>query len=280
MRRGSWPPFFLLALLILAFQLIPSLDALGPGRPALAAAQEPGQEPDPEAEQAKEYFRQGLSAARDKAYEDAIQFFQASLRLKPQIAFTHINLGYTYQKLGRLSEAEQAYRKAISLMPNSPQVHLNLGNVLKATGRLAEAERAFKEAIRLKPDFARAHNNLAWLWVSSKGPAFRHPREAMVHAKEAVRLTERMSSGPLDTLAETHYALGQCWDAVQIEEEAVDQASDIGPYKKSLRRFMLCLDAQRAARDGNLAKARQRWQKILYFNSEDWRARQELARLQ
>ena len=271
MRRHLW----LLALLV----IIPSIGPLGPLQPSRAAEEEPASKPDPQAKKALEYFRFGLGASRAGSYERAIKWFEDSERLKPGFAPVYLSLGYAYEKVGRLAEAETASREAIRLQPAIPRSHVNLGNVVKALGRLAEAERAYREAIRLDPEFARAHNNLAWLWVSSPDPAFRHPQEALPHAKKAVRLTERLDAGPLDTLAEVHYALGRCLKAIWTEEEAIDQAPGSAAHKASLKRFKLCRDAMWAARDGDVAKARRRWREILALSSEDWKAREELSRL-
>jgi Flp pilus assembly protein TadD len=235
---------------------------------------------DPETKQAIAYFREGLSAVRAGAYEEAIRWFNASRMLKPNAVPVHINLGYAYEKAGKLKEAERSYREAIRLKPDFAPAYLNLGNVLKAQRRLAEAEKAYLEALRLDPEFARAHNNLAWLWVSSPDPSLRRLEEALAHAKEAVRLTERMEAGPLDTLAEVHYAQGRCLQAIWIEQEALEADPQNPSLRRSLKRFKLCRDAKWAARDGDKAKARQRWLKILKLAPNDWRAQMELARLQ
>ncbi|MCH6566927.1 MAG: tetratricopeptide repeat protein [Nitrospinae bacterium] len=271
MRRHLW----LLALLV----IILSLGPFGPLQPIHAAEEEPASRPDPQAKKALEYFRFGLGASRAGSYERAIKWFEDSERLKPGFAPVYLSLGYAYEKVGRLAEAETASREAIRLQPALSGAHVNLGNVLKALGRLAEAERAYQEAIRLDPKLSRGHNNLAWLWVSSSDPAFYHPKEALAHAQEAVRLTERMDAGPLDTLAEVHYALGRCLKAIWTEEEAIAEAPGNAAYKASLKRFKLCRDAMWAARDGDVAKARRRWREILALSSEDWKAREELSRL-
>ena len=253
----------------------------GISKPALGAEAE-GEalyEKDPVLEQAIQYYKEGLRAARAGAYEEAIQWFNASLKVKPEGLSPRFSLGYVFEKTGRLAEAEQSYRDVITVQPDNPKGHLNLGNVLETQGRLAEAEQSYQEALKLSPDFARAHNNLAWLWVSANDPAYRHPEEALIHAEEAVRLTERMDAGPLDTLAETYYVSGQCLKAVWTSQEAVSEEPEEAQYKRSLNRFKLCRDAQWAARDGDVGRAQALWQKVLQLRPDDWYARQELERL-
>lgn len=256
------------------------LVALGAFPAGPAAQEEPPAEPDPATKQSIQYYKEGVRAARSGAYEEAIKWFEASLRLRPDVTAPRFSLGYVLEKTGRLQEAEQAYRYVIDHQPGNPKAYLNLGNVLESQGRLAEAEAAYLEAIRLNPEFARAHNNLAWLWVSSEDPSLRKPQAALEHAEKAVHITERMEAGPLDTLAEVYYNLGECLKAVWTAQEAVREEPEEPRYRKSLKRFELCRDAGWAARDGDLARAQRLWREVLEVSPDDRRARQELARLQ
>ena len=61
---------------------------------------------------------------------------------------------------GQLDEAIAGYREAIRLEPDYAEAHYNLGIALQDKGQLDEAIAAYREAIRLKPDSAEAHYNL------------------------------------------------------------------------------------------------------------------------
>ena len=54
----------------------------------------------------------------------------AALRLKPQYAPTHRNLGFAYQSSGRLDEAILQYRELIRLKPDHPEGYNNLAMIL------------------------------------------------------------------------------------------------------------------------------------------------------
>ncbi len=60
----------------------------------------------------------------------------------------------------RLEEAAASYRQALRLKPDYAEAHNNLGVVLKELGQLDEAVASYQQALRLKPDYAQAHNNL------------------------------------------------------------------------------------------------------------------------
>ena len=49
------------------------------------------------------------------------------------------------------------------LRPDFAEVHNNLGNTLMQLGRLDEAQAQYEETLRLKPDYLPARNNLARL---------------------------------------------------------------------------------------------------------------------
>jgi tetratricopeptide (TPR) repeat protein len=91
---------------------------------------------------------------------EAIDAKKRAVKLVPQDAEAHYNLGITLQELDRLEEAEASYRQATALKPGYFKAHNNLGNVLKILDRLEEAEVSLRQAIKFKPDFAEPHNNL------------------------------------------------------------------------------------------------------------------------
>ncbi len=57
-------------------------------------------------------------------------------------------------------EAVAHYQQALRLRPDFADAHNNLGEALREQGHLAESVARYQEALRLKPDYAEAHNNL------------------------------------------------------------------------------------------------------------------------
>lgn len=57
-------------------------------------------------------------------------------------------------------EAEAEYRAAVKLKPDHAQSHVELGNALLSRGEPAEAAAEYREAAKLNPDYAEAHCNL------------------------------------------------------------------------------------------------------------------------
>src|SRR5208282_5923149 len=54
----------------------------------------------------------GLVSAGKKHYDEAIEYFQRSMRLRPNYTDAHLNLGRLYEDLGRPSESEPQLRTA------------------------------------------------------------------------------------------------------------------------------------------------------------------------
>lgn len=91
---------------------------------------------------------------------EAVSANQNAVRLGPNDAEAHNNLGNSLLATERLDEAEASYRKAITLKASFAEAHNNLGNTLKHKGLLNESEVSLRQAIALNSKSARAHNNL------------------------------------------------------------------------------------------------------------------------
>jgi Tfp pilus assembly protein PilF len=72
-------------------------------------------------------------------------------------------------QLDRDSEAVQAFQAVLRLEPDAADVHNNLGGLLAKGGRLAEARAQFEEAVRLKPDYREARTNLERVEAMEQG---------------------------------------------------------------------------------------------------------------
>jgi tetratricopeptide (TPR) repeat protein len=93
--------------------------------------------------------------------QEAVEVYQAILKIRPQHAPALINLGTIHYNLRRYEEAEAHYRKATIADPEYALAFFDLGNVLDEMQRLTEATAAYQEAVALVPQYADAHYNLA-----------------------------------------------------------------------------------------------------------------------
>jgi tetratricopeptide (TPR) repeat protein len=109
--------------------------------------------------------------------------YRATLRIKPDHAQAHNNLGNALARRGELEGAIHHFREAIALDPGFAKAQNNLGNALQAQGKLEEAAKAYRRALAIDPDYAIAHHNLAGT-LDSLG----RPEEAAAHYRSAIRI--------------------------------------------------------------------------------------------
>ncbi len=137
----------------------------------------------------------GRGAEAKAVLARAVAACREAIRMKPDDALAHLNLGYALGNSGDVRGAIAEYREAIRLKPDYAEAHSNLGNALRGSGDVRGAIAACREAIRLRPDLAEAHSNLG-LALDNSGDV----RGAIAACREAIRLK------PDDAL--THYNLG------------------------------------------------------------------------
>jgi len=92
--------------------------------------------------------------------DEAAACFERALDQKPDWAEVHSNLGNVFQTQGRLEEAAACQQRALSIKPDCAEACSNLGNIRQAQNQLDDAVACYERALALKPDYADAHNNL------------------------------------------------------------------------------------------------------------------------
>ncbi len=149
----------------------------------------------------------GRPGARE-ILEKAVAEGRALVRLTPDDALAHRNLGHALQILGKLDESILELREAIRLEPDDPGTHVFVGDALLLRGKLDESAAAYREAIRLKADYADAHNLLGQV-LTHQGK----PDQAVAECREAIRLNPES--------AKFHVTFGLALNGQQKKEEAI-----------------------------------------------------------
>jgi len=162
-------------------------------------------------------FRElGQEDRAEEALDRAISTFREAIRLEPDLAVVHGNLGNALLAKGDPDGAIASYREAIRLGADSAVVHYNVGNALTTKGDLDGAIVSYREAIRLNPDDASAHNNLGSR-LSDKGDL----DGGIASFREAIRLKP--------DYAGAHYNLGS------VLSDKGDPDGAIASYREALR---------------------------------------------
>ncbi len=157
----------------------------------------------------------GLACYQQKNFNDAVVLFQKAVRLKPDAAYYHVNMGNALYGLKKNRDALVCYTAAVKLQPgntaalfncgitsyetgdlhsavdyytrtlavdtSNAYAHNNLGNALRELGKTHEAAEHYRRAIQYKPDYAFAHNNIANILKieNNTESAFEHYKKAL-----------------------------------------------------------------------------------------------------
>jgi Tfp pilus assembly protein PilF/4-amino-4-deoxy-L-arabinose transferase-like glycosyltransferase len=121
-----------------------------------------------------------------KAYEGSgenkksVQYYEAALKIVPNFALAHNNIGTILMNNGRKREAIHHFHQAISTEPDFADAYNNLGAALSSVGKRSEAIRHLEKALLMKPNNANIHNNLgvAFFKEGRLEKAFSHFQQA------------------------------------------------------------------------------------------------------
>jgi len=94
---------------------------------------------------------------REEKLEKAKVCYEQQVRLKPQMAEGHLNLGSVLRRLGDRARAEKEYRAALAVDPAMGEAAANLSRLLGESGRAEEGARTVEEALRAGAESADLH---------------------------------------------------------------------------------------------------------------------------
>ena len=180
--------------------------------------------------------------------DESIAAYREAIRIKPDLAFAYNNLGASLQDQGKQNEAVAAYREAVRIKLDFAVAHLNLGVALRALGKAEEAADACREAIRLKPDYADAHVNLG-IALGDLGKA----EEAADACREAIRLKPDLASAhynlgiALHVQGKLEEAADACREAIRLKPDFAEAHVNLGVVLRDLGKAEEAADAYREA---------------------------------
>jgi len=102
-------------------------------------------------EDEKEMIANAQELARAGQHEEAVEAFEAALRVLPEDADLWHDLGAELAACGRDEEAVNALRRSIDLDANSAYAYISLARAMTRLGRTADAESVYQAGIRVNP---------------------------------------------------------------------------------------------------------------------------------
>jgi membrane associated rhomboid family serine protease/Tfp pilus assembly protein PilF len=188
--------------------------------------------------------KRGYDAMRSNHNEEALKWLQTAASYHANPASCVTDLGYTYQSMGKNTQAFAEYRKAADKGDDEGEYY-SAKMYESGDGTPKDAKQAvywYRKAA--DQGSADQLNNVAWAFATSSEPGVRNPEAALEYAQKAVK-AEKGDPRPhiLDTLAEAYYVNGQYKNAVQTEKRALElvTAQEKGNYVTSLEKYQIAL---------------------------------------
>ena len=176
----------------------------------------------PESHQAQNLL--GLMLGRKGAPgDDVLAALRAAIRIRPDYAEAHNNLGLVLIQSGKDEEGIAALREAVRLAPTYAEARTNLGAALTPTDTEA-AIKELEEAVRLAPGSVKALFNLAVAYGTS---AAHGPRKEIEHLEKVIELAPDFPRAHL-ALGKALLQEGKAADAVAALQNAVKLDPDSG----------------------------------------------------
>jgi tetratricopeptide (TPR) repeat protein len=152
-----------------------------------------------------------MSYVKRGMYREAVETFKKAVKVHPNFAEAHYNLGVAYEKIGKYEDAIEACKKVIRITPNYAMAYNHLGVVYTRLRMYWEAVEAHKQAVRINPDYANAYYNLGNTYLRFLGMH----REAV-----EVRIKPDDAEAHYD-LGTAYYKLGMYREAIEVLKEAI-----------------------------------------------------------
>jgi len=103
----------------------------------------------------------GVLLLESNNFDRAKQLFQKAIRIQPNYAPAHNNLGIIFNALEEAQKAISSYQKAIRIKPNYAHAHNNLGMVFVELGEFEKAISSYQMSVKYEPE------NLAYFYYLS-----------------------------------------------------------------------------------------------------------------
>jgi Tfp pilus assembly protein PilF len=108
---------------------------------------------------AKAHNNLGVQYFNRNDFEEATRQYHLAEAIKPDYPDLLNNLGTLMAREGKMEEAVEDYRRAVTLSPLNPEIRNNMGLILRAQGKISEAIAEYDRVIQLYPSNADAHFN-------------------------------------------------------------------------------------------------------------------------
>ena len=158
-----------------------------------------------------------------------IAYCKKGLKVDPQNALSHFNMGNALWAAGNLEAAITSFKKALSIEPDYTEAHYSMGNVLQDNHDPEAAIISYRKALRIQPNFAHAYNNMGNA-LKKKGDF----GAAIISYKQALKINPNLTEtcnnlgNILDQNGDTTAALESFKQALNTKPDCTETYNNIG----------------------------------------------------
>ncbi len=157
----------------------------------------------------------GLALSDIGKREQAIEHYERAIEIEPDFVNARVDLGIDLGGLGRSGDAVRELSHVLAIQPEHALANFNLGLIHRQRGELDAAIANLRRAVDANPHHASAHLGLGSL-LASQGEF----EEAVRHFREALRIDPRNPSTHVQ-LGAVHAISGRLGDAIHEFETAL-----------------------------------------------------------
>lgn len=202
----------------------------------------------------------GVVRARQRRYDEAVEFLRGAAAAEPASLRHHIALGHVLVAAVRFPEAADAYQVAGRIDPKWPGLLLAYSDAAYRAGRHEEAERAARQLIAETPS-AEAWDALSCaLRGQGKGG------EALAAAEEALKLKPK-NLNALNSKGAALLLLRRGEEALQVFDALVVRGA-YTPVLSLNRGDALALLGRKAEAEAVYAEAARRWPNAVHLHQQ------------
>jgi protein O-mannosyl-transferase len=169
-----------------------------------------------------------MTVNQHKVWANNIALWEDAVVHAPQKARPHFNLGQAYQDVGRYPEALQEYERTLALKPDLYAAYSNRAAILLNQGQMDRAHESLLKVTSLAPDFPEGFINLAVFYIRT-----REPEKALAALDRAIELAPDNFAAVFNR-GEALTMRGNLKDALESYKEAVRLRPDLPAMRLGL----------------------------------------------